>query len=57
MTALEKLKIEHPKLIDKRVNGGAIGCPHDYGYLPRHNHCENRDGTLCEKCWNREIPE
>lgn len=57
MTCREKLKLEHPELINAYLYGGGChGCPSDYGYLP------NRDGEYCtsancEACWNQEIPE
>jgi hypothetical protein len=53
MTALEKLKIEHPEEVDtegNRVNPDY--CPSWFGY--------GKAGDCivdCEKCWNREIPE
>ena len=55
MTALEKLKIEHPECVGDNFRGGAGGCPRHYGYLPDPETCG--DGYSCEDCWNREIPE
>lgn len=53
MTALEKLKIEHPEQIDG--SGDAICCPMYLGYLPRPDGCGW--SVDCDECWNREIPE
>lgn len=34
MTCREKLKMEHPELVDERFCGGCYWCPTHYGYLP-----------------------
>ena len=56
MTCKEKLKHEHPELVDeeKYIPYGCKGCPSDYGYLedPDDEEC---DPTKCAACWNREI--
>lgn len=55
MTCREKLKIEHPDCVNSDYIGGCIGCPSNYGYLRRQKeYCRN---NLCNKCWDREIPE
>lgn len=54
MTALEKLKIEHPECVDDKFRGGAEHCPGYFGYLPNPESCA---GHSCDECWNREIPE
>ena len=59
MTAREKLKMEYPEKVSSTYSGGCMGCPHDYGYLPKAN-CGNDGGgrnDICTKCWDREIPE
>ena len=50
MTALEKLKIEHPELSALEV------CPHHDGinYLPPPKSCTD---ISCRECWNRKIPD
>lgn len=61
MTALEKLKIEHPEQLEPGMLGGARGCPDDYKYLPPMRDCKGRFGKfspkLCTECWNRDVPE
>lgn len=55
MTAREKLAMEHPDEVNEELyEGGCFGCPHEYGYLPRPENCE--DG-ICTECWDRELPE
>ncbi|MBO5887502.1 MAG: hypothetical protein J6Q60_05725 [Bacteroidaceae bacterium] len=56
MTCREKLKLEHPELVDMDYIGGCHGCPNDYGYLPRHEGCSEDPGMNCTECWDREIP-
>ena len=53
MTCREKLKLEHPDMIDEEMLGGCQGCPHDYGYAPAP------DGKCgdCAGCWDREVLE
>lgn len=55
MTALEKLKIEHPEEFD--VNGNRVHpeyCPSWYGYTEPDD-CMG--ACKCDECWNREIPD
>lgn len=55
MTCREKLAIEYPDEINPCMDGGAVGCPNDHGYLPSHlDMC--RKGQ-CTECWDREIPD
>ena len=56
MTCREKLKLEHPELVDMDYIGGCHGCPNDYGYLPRPEGCSEDPGMNCTECWDREIP-
>ena len=51
MKYIEKLKEEHPERVSDEFAGGCEGCPEDYGYESRDEHCP--DG----KCWEREMPE
>ena len=51
MTFKEKLKQEHPEMINPHFIGGCQGCPWGYGYEEKHE-CK----VDCEKCWNREMP-
>lgn len=53
MTCREKLKIEHPILVNDKYTGGCNGCPHHYGYLPKCKGCT----ISCYECWDQEIPE
>lgn len=61
MTAKEKLKMDAPALVSPLYDGGAVGCPHKYGYLDKPDYCDGPDrgydSKLCAKCWNREIPD
>ncbi len=61
MTAKEKLKMDAPALVSPLYDGGAVGCPHKYGYLDKPDYCDGPDrgydSKLCVKCWNREIPD
>ena len=50
MTCLEKLREEYPWLDENWF------CPHNRGYLPKPDWCYNSK-PVCEKCWNRELPE
>lgn len=54
MTCREKLKIELPRSVGIQYEGGCEGCPHDYGYMPKPNNCEE---LSCTACWDMEIPE
>ena len=60
MTFREKLRMEHPDLVNDRWTGGCYRCPHDYGYLEKDIElCVNSNihvETTCKKCWDREIP-
>lgn len=56
MTCREKLAIEHPGCVADMYEGGAKGCPDDYGYLSKPNYCGRVD-QVCKSCWSREIPE
>lgn len=53
MTALEKLKIEHPEYINDK--GDSTVCPMFLDYLPKPDGCGC--SIDCDECWNREIPE
>lgn len=58
MTCRERLAKEHPEKIDSYCFGGCRGCPDDYNYLPSPEYCKTRPSeSMCEKCWDREIPE
>lgn len=58
MTCREKLKLEHPELIDDDYYlGGCVGCPSDHGYLPDPGEFCPIDEENCRACWDREIPE
>lgn len=52
MTFREKIEKEHPEAIMPWCGGGVAGCPHSYGYEPKHK-CDEH----CTACWDREIPE
>jgi hypothetical protein len=61
MTFKEKLKMEHPEMLDDIFGGGCMGCPSHRGYeavgcglcLERK---ERHSNKLCTECWNRTIP-
>ena len=54
----EKLKIEYPKEVNKRFNGGCCGCPADYGYeIIMPDFCGTGVPNQCRKCWDREMEE
>lgn len=64
MTAREKLKLEHPDMVNPAFPGGCDCCPQDLGYLPAAEDCiYDKDSTpiaddeRCTRCWDREIPE
>lgn len=60
MTFREKLKMEHPDMLDPLCGGGCSGCPYTYGYESVTDRpCEGMSGsyTECSDCWDREIPE
>lgn len=53
MTFREKLKREHPEMVNERYIGGCKGCPSGYGYGDNMPNCSH---VTCAECWNREIP-
>lgn len=53
MTFREKLKREHPEMVNDRYVGGCSGCPAGYGYEDNMPNCSH---ATCAECWNREIP-
>ena len=59
MTALEKLKKEHPD--EMNSFGRPIYCPTKYGYAEYPFYCEDNEygdaHERCTDCWNREISE
>lgn len=55
MTCREKLKMEHPTMLDDNFYGGCENCSTDYGYLDDPSWCACNDRT-CRDCWDREIP-
>lgn len=68
MTCREKLKKEHPDMIDSERWGGCKGCPHMVGYMSRPAYCPYGGNEfdmlsirarkmLCTECWNRHVPE
>lgn len=56
MTCREKLKIEHPELVDDDRCGGCYGCPDHYGYAekPDNSICDPSEEE-CRACWDREV--
>ena len=54
MTCREKFKMEHLTYVSDCFNGGCVGCPHTYNYLPKPKDCED---ITCAECWDRKIPE
>ena len=60
MTCREKLKIEHPYLVNDIYLGGCSCCPSLYGYLECPDYCNDISiprNKRCTMCWDREIPE
>lgn len=64
MTCREKLKIEHPELVDDAYCGGCRDCPHSdkYKYLSQEKCLCCKRGVhpspeLCTKCWDQEVEE
>lgn len=52
MTCKERFAIEYPDGDIKSC------CPNDCNYLPYPEYCcEGADNSLCETCWERELPE
>ena len=57
MTCKEKLRKLHPEWNDELFfDVIKSGCPDDYFDIEEIDHCEPFT-SVCEKCWNREIPE
>ena len=56
MTCREKLEMEHPEKLDRKLLGGCVGCPHKYGYAKKPEWCENVK-FRCWECWDREVEE
>ena len=54
MTCREKLAIEHPEKLDRKLLGGCAGCPNKYGYAKKPEWCENGDFS-CWECWDRKV--
>lgn len=55
MTCKEKFYLEHPNIYTDFIK---TDCPHGYSYLDVPVYCTgDYDEDLCNKCWNREIPE
>lgn len=68
MKCREKLKMDYPEYyIENSDCSHCIGCPSFYNYMDDPDYCPVCDNDfvdfkedmekLCEKCWNREIPE
>lgn len=61
MTCKEKLKIEHPDLVNPMyTDGGCCGCPHHYGYARVPKYCDwdsSFSEKLCYNCWDREVED
>ena len=60
MIAREKLVMEQPECVNEECCGGCVGCPDQYGYLPRPSLCNLfrcPSEENCSRCWGREIPE
>lgn len=65
MKCREKLKMDYPEYyIENSDWAHCMGCPSFYNYMDDPDYCPVRDNDfyenmeeLCEKCWNREIPE
>lgn len=67
MTCRELLEKTNPNFISHYCFGGARGCPDSYNYMPKPEWCwtsacigtytisEKED--ICNRCWDREIPE
>lgn len=60
MTFKEKLKREHPELVNEDWYGGVHGCPSNHEYEAKKPCGSSKvfSGDIaCSACWNREIPE
>jgi len=56
MTCREKLAIENPEKLNRKLLGGCFGCPHTYGYAKKPEWCESVNSS-CWECWDREVEE
>lgn len=55
MTCREKLKIQHPDLVNGIFIGGCRGCPNQYGYLDKPHYCSGgMPESNCNRCWDRD---
>lgn len=54
MTCREKLKLEHPDMVDENYGGGCHGCPDTHGYAPEPEWCAVNE-KICRRCWDREV--
>lgn len=57
MTLREKVQQEDPHCVGPEFEGGAAGCPGDYGYLNTDIDFLSDECFDCEECWNREFKE
>lgn len=57
MTCLEKFKADHPDWSEEKIQATIkFHCPDTWGYLPNPSWCRGGN-SMCEDCWNRELPE
>lgn len=56
MTCREKLAIENPEKLNRKLLGGCFGCPHTYGYAKKPEWCKSVNSS-CWECWDREVEE
>ena len=54
----EKLKLDHPDMVDGRCWGGCAGCPGNYyiGAPEDDGEC-GKSYEECERCWDAEAPD
>lgn len=57
MTCREKLKIDHPELVNDECMGGCFGCPNDYWHVDELISDEFCAKNRCEECWDQEVEE
>lgn len=57
MTLREKVQQEDPHCVGPELEGGAAGCPGDYGYLNTDIDFLSDECFDCKECWNREFKE